>query len=137
MTLTEIAQQIKDVNKNIILIYAFNGTGKTRLSVEYKDLTKSQNSGNHSGIYYNAFSEELFNQDNETLEIKIKYCNLNQYHNYLTENIILDELAPFKPKYGFKFNSTEAEKGIESITFFIKGEEDNPIKISRGEERIF
>ena len=33
-TLTEIAQTLKDANKKVQLIYAFNGTGKTRLSRE-------------------------------------------------------------------------------------------------------
>jgi wobble nucleotide-excising tRNase len=31
----------------------------------------------------------------------------------------------------------DLEKGIKSVTFFIEGKEDVPIKISRGEERIF
>ena len=34
-SLTKIAQQLKD-NARIQLIYAFNGTGKTRLSREFK-----------------------------------------------------------------------------------------------------
>ena len=37
-SLTEIAQQLKDANKKVQLIYAFNGTGKTRLSREFKQL---------------------------------------------------------------------------------------------------
>lgn len=30
-TLIEVAQQLKSTNKKVQLIYAFNGTGKTRL----------------------------------------------------------------------------------------------------------
>ena len=37
-SLREIAQQLKDANKKVQLIYAFNGTGKTRLSCAIKDL---------------------------------------------------------------------------------------------------
>ena len=37
-TLTEIAQTLKDASKKVQLIYAFNGTGKTRLSREFKEL---------------------------------------------------------------------------------------------------
>jgi len=29
-TVTEIAQELKDTKENIVLIYAFNATGKTR-----------------------------------------------------------------------------------------------------------
>ena len=38
MELKEVVEEIK--KENIVLIYAFNGTGKTRLSVEYKNMTK-------------------------------------------------------------------------------------------------
>ena len=41
MDYKQIAQDIKDANESIFLIYAFNGTGKTQLSVSYKDITKS------------------------------------------------------------------------------------------------
>ena len=37
-SLTEIAQQLRASDKKIQLIYAFNGTGKTRLSREFKQL---------------------------------------------------------------------------------------------------
>lgn len=58
-TINEIAQEIKDSKQPIVLIYAFNSTGKTKLSVEYKNLTKNDD-GTHSGVYYNAYSEDLF-----------------------------------------------------------------------------
>ena len=37
-SLNEIAGELKDNNKKVQLIYAFNGTGKTRLSREFKNL---------------------------------------------------------------------------------------------------
>lgn len=70
-TLTEIAQQLKDTNKKVQLIYAFNGSGKTRLSREFKDLIapKNNDEGAESNlikvIYYNAFTEDLFYRDND------------------------------------------------------------------------
>jgi hypothetical protein len=76
-TLTEIAQQLKDANKKVQLIYAFNGTGKTRLSREFKELLESeitQEDGNEEDaselsskhiLYYNAFTEDLFYWDND------------------------------------------------------------------------
>jgi len=63
--INDIATKLVDLKKNINLIYAFNGTGKTRLSVAYKDVTKNNNGGSHSGVYYNAYSEDLFNWDND------------------------------------------------------------------------
>jgi hypothetical protein len=41
-SLTEIAQQLKANKEPIILIYAFNSTGKTQLCVEYKNITKTE-----------------------------------------------------------------------------------------------
>ena len=51
MNINEIAEQIRTGSSKIILIYAFNAVGKTRLSVAYKDATKQHNGGNHAGVY--------------------------------------------------------------------------------------
>ena len=54
MSELEIAKQLYENQENIILIYAFNATGKTRLSVAYKDHTKAVN--NNTGA---SFSLEI------------------------------------------------------------------------------
>ena len=73
-SLTEIAQTLKDSAKKVQLIYAFNGTGKTRLSrifrllVDPKFAEEEQEAQEASGIkimYYNAFTEDLFYWDND------------------------------------------------------------------------
>ncbi len=140
--IAEIADELHQLKEKVVLIYAFNGTGKTRLSVAYKDHTKADNAGNHSGVYYNAFSEDLFTWENEgDFRLNIHPSSLNQFHSELTEEAIRTKLIPYGPKYDFRFKSFEdTEKGIESISFFpVKDGEiiDQPIKISRGEERIF
>ncbi|PWA05252.1 AAA family ATPase [Flavobacterium psychrotolerans] len=146
-TITEIAQELKDIKEKIILVYAFNATGKTRLSVEYKNITKNPNNGRHSGVYYNAFSEDLFVWDNdephnnENIKLDIIPSSLNQFHSLLLDTDILEEtLSLYQPRYKFKLNLYEdedREKGIHSIKFYLSDENTNPIKISRGEERIF
>lgn len=45
-TLKEIAQTLKNTEKKVQLIYAFNGVGKTRLSREFKELIAPKNEGN-------------------------------------------------------------------------------------------
>ncbi len=140
MKIKEIAEELFNFKENIILVYALNSTGKTRLSVAYKDYTKEQNEGNHTGVYYNAFSEDLFVWDNDNLKLNVLTSNLSQFHSFLIEDdtIIREKLEPYCPKYNFKLNSHQnPEDGIEYITFFIEDNEDKPIKISRGEERIF
>lgn len=146
MSLTEIANQLKGLNENIILIFAFNATGKTRLSVAYKDATKDLGTGKHSGVYYNAFSEDLFvwdnDEDNDGVNIRLNILpsSLNKFHSFLYENdeSVMGKLAMYAPSYRFRFNPYEnIEDGIESVTFFVEDDEETSIKISRGEERIF
>jgi hypothetical protein len=80
-TLAEIAQQLRDANKKVQLIYAFNGVGKTRLSRKFKELiAPKDNSGEGDAgqpwlsreriLYYNAFTEDLFYWDND-LELDV------------------------------------------------------------------
>jgi wobble nucleotide-excising tRNase len=144
MTELDIAKQLFENQENIILIYAFNATGKTRLSVAYKNFTKEVNEGNHIGVYYNAFSEDLFvwendeENDNANIHLNVLFSSLSQFHSFFEEKDIEEKLAMYNPKYKFTFNYNEdPEKGIESVTFYINEENQTPIKISRGEERIF
>ncbi|MGG1654278.1 AAA family ATPase [Paenibacillus sp. NRS-1783] len=87
VSLTDIAQTLKDAKHKtkakgasesdvtVQLIYAFNGTGKTRLSREFKLLiapnvdsnTEIEESEviNKKILYYNAFTEDLFYWDND------------------------------------------------------------------------
>lgn len=142
-TLKEIAQQLYANKEPIILIYAFNSTGKTQLCVEYKNLTKTE-SNKHTGVYYNAYSEDLFKwdndegNDNENLRLVITPSSLNPYFSSIIEtpDLLEEKLARYLPKYTYTFDiNKDSEIGIDAIRFS-KGDKHN-IKISRGEERIF
>lgn len=146
-----IAKKIAHAKERITLIYAFNATGKTRLSVAYKDATKDK-SGAHTGVYYNAYSEDLFVWDNNikngetNIQLDIRESSLNHFHSLLTEDDIRDKLNRFRPNYRFEFIPHDnPEDGIKSVMFFHEVTDSNdpnkidkvPFKISRGEERIF
>lgn len=140
----DLAKQLFENQESIILLYAFNATGKTRLSVAYKNFTKSENEEKHTGLYYNAYSEDLFVWENdeenynENIRLNILFSSLSQFHSFIAEKDIDEKLAIYNPKFKFCFNLHEnMERGIESVTFFIDEENQTPIKISRGEERIF
>lgn len=163
MDYKSLAQEIKDAQENIFLIYAFNGTGKTQLSVAYKEITKKGEE--HTGVYYNAYSEDLFvwdndePHDNKDIKLTVVASTINKYHSYMIEteieansgnliNPIQKKLKFYNPRYSFRINRyyldeektiIDEEKGIESFSFFSKEDIDQkyPIKISRGEERIF
>lgn len=76
-SLNEIAQKLRDTDKKVLLIYAFNGVGKTRLSCEFKELISPKNPDDELEdakikiLYYNAFTEDLFYWDNDLNEDKI------------------------------------------------------------------
>lgn len=86
VSLTDIAEQLKNAKHKtkskeaiesdvrVQLIYAFNGTGKTRLSREFKELvapkvvaedTELEEAIGKNILYYNAFTEDLFYWDND------------------------------------------------------------------------
>lgn len=75
-SLNEIAQKLRDTDKKVLLIYAFNGIGKTRLSREFKELISPKNPDDELEdakikiLYYNAFTEDLFYWDNDLNEDK-------------------------------------------------------------------
>lgn len=147
----EIAATLRGAKENVVLVYAFNATGKTRLSVAYKDATKRED-GSHSGVYYNAYSEDLFvwqndpENDGTPIRLDIRRCSLNRFHSSLTEDNVRDKLNRFKPGYRFEFiPHDDPEDGIQAVSFFQEEADPNDpsniskvaFKISRGEERIF
>lgn len=149
---SEVAGAILKAKERIVLVYAFNATGKTRLSVAYKDATKDKKTGAHTGVYYNAYSEDLFvwqndpENDGTPIRLDIRKCSLNKFHSALTEDNVRDKLNRFKPAYRFEFIPyADPEDGIQAVSFFqeVPDPADANIvakvayKISRGEERIF
>ena len=146
-SLTEIAQQLKDSNKKVQLIYAFNGTGKTRLSREFKLLLLSDIEDNaeeqldvfnRNILYYNAFTEDLFYWDNGELKLKIQPNNFTDWvlANETKEKDVIDNFQRYTDdKLTPKFNTNFSE-----VTFsFQRGndEREDNIKISKGEESSF
>ena len=146
-TLTEIAQALKDANKKVQLIYAFNGTGKTRLSREFKELiapkdakAEEREESKNKILYYNAFTEDLFYWDNDlnadtNRKLKIQPNDFTDWvlRDQGQENNIIAHFQHYTsdklmPRFNEQFNE---------ITFSIAaGNEDtiDNIKISKGEE---
>ncbi|EMF79913.1 AAA domain protein [Leptospira weilii serovar Topaz str. LT2116] len=166
-TLTDIAKQLKDADKKVQLIYAFNGTGKTRLSREFKQLVAPKNnrdeadqaeSSRNKILYYNAFTEDLFYWDNDLekdTEPKLKIQS-NSFTDWILKdqgqdrNIITnfqhytnEKLTPrFNEAYTVK-DKNEQEvivKEFSEVTFSLtRGNEERSgnLKISKGEESNF
>lgn len=150
-SLTEIAQQLKNKNKKVQLIYAFNGNGKTMLSREFKSLmepekdtdTEQRKLSSKKVIYYNAFTEDLFYWDNDLdndVDLKLKI-----YQNSFTDWVLNDQgqemnVTKLFQKYTNKALTPNFNQDFTEVTFsFEKGDDDQShnIKISKGEESSF
>ena len=145
-TIEDIAPKLSENNADVQLLYGFNSVGKPRLSIAYKNVTKDKD-GTHTGIYYNAYSEDLFvwNNDIENDEANIRLTvlpsRLSEFHAVLSENKVHAKLKPYRPGFDFRYNMhQDVQRGIDSISFFPAGTQPGdvpPMKLSRGEERIF
>lgn len=165
-TLTEIAEQLKGANKKVQLIYAFNGSGKTLLSREFKSLIAPKANSGDGGddaepsrnkiLYYNAFTEDLFYWDNDlTLDAEPK---LRIQPNSFTDWVLKDQgqdmnvIATFQrytnDKLTPRFNEERKHdetgevvaKAFSEVTFSLErgnGEHSGNVKISKGEESNF
>lgn len=160
-TLTEIAKTLRASKKKVQLIYAFNGSGKTRLSREFKELIAPKNPENIEEenkikiLYYNAFTEDLFYWDNDLdadteRKLKIQPNNFTkwvleeqgQVNNIVThfQHYTNDKLTPL---FNAEYTTTDKDgknviiKANSEISFSIDGgneERIENIKISKGEE---
>lgn len=124
----------------VLLIYAYNRTGKTRLSMEFKNTGKRKTKKNPSGtpdtLYFNAYTEDLFTWENDLDGDTVRYLQLNPDSTFFNglKDLALDEtIAGYLSRYAdFDFDIDYSEWRVS----FRKGETDN-IKISRGEQNIF
>lgn len=158
-TLTEIALQLKNANKKVQLIYAFNGTGKTRLSREFKQLIAPKTNDEEGDVetdilgasrnkilYYNAFTEDLFYWDNDLAgdaEYKLK-IQPNTYTSWLL-TLLKDlgqdgNIVHYFQRYASDKLTPHFSTNFDQVTFSLArgNEEDSShIKLSKGEESNF
>lgn len=164
-SLAGIAHKLKNTDKKVQLIYAFNGTGKTRLSRALKNLIafKSDDAdevepSRRKFLYYNAFTEDLFYWDNDLeadTEPKLK-IQPNSFTTWILKdqgqdrNIITnfqryanDKLTPaFNEEYRVKGDDGKeiVVPAFSEVTFSLERGDDTAsgkIKISKGEESNF
>ena len=150
--LTGIAQQLKEANKKVQLIYAFNGTGKTRLSREFKQQIDPKPEGDDAPsseladkkiLYYSAFTEDLFYWDNDLgldAEPKLK-IQPNSFTKWVLEEQGQDQsIATMFQHYTTEKLTPHFSADFSSVSFsFERGnqQQEPHIKISKGEESNF
>ncbi|MFM0720554.1 AAA family ATPase [Paraburkholderia strydomiana] len=156
--LNAVASHLREklAEKKYVLLFAYNGTGKTRLSMEFKDLGK--NGDSRDTLYFNAFTEDLFYWDNDLEGDAKREFRLNTTSRFFSGllgtaiDAKIRSLLHRHVDFDFKIKTKEIEIKEEdqlvkqTITYVsferevLVGGTSNTvedIKISRGEENIF
>jgi wobble nucleotide-excising tRNase len=148
-TLGNIAEKLDKNNRKVQLIYAFNGTGKTRLSQIFKNLIISQRKDDkennaaltrHNILYYNAFTEDLFAWNNDKHQEGEHQLIIQP--NSFTDWILKDQgqdqnIVRYFQSYTHQRLQPHFNEDFSAITFSLAGDNDqriDNIKISKGEE---
>lgn len=151
-TLEEIAGELRKSDKKVQLIYAFNGTGKTRLSRAFKELIAPKNESDEENagleskkiLYYNAYTEDLFYWDNDLgndINIKLKI-----HPNEFTEWVFVEQgqeqnvINNFQTYINNEALTPKFNEDFSEVTFSLRrgnDEDTENIKISKGEESNF
>ena len=153
-SLSDIAVRFRSDLKDLdfVLLYAYNGTGKTRLSMEFKDRGKKGGQDKRDTLYFNSYTEDLFHWDNDlehdadrVLKINAESNFFNGFRQLALEDKIFEYLqryATFDFKIDYEKWEISFSKEIPNPAY--RPESDQPetivqsnIKVSRGEENIF
>lgn len=146
--LPALVAHLRSLDKKYILLFAYNGTGKTRLSMDFRQAGKQfDGEGNVTArdtLYFNAFTEDLFFWDNDLANDAQRVLKLNRdskFFDGLEELEMDNKIRPLLHQYAdfnFKidyenglviFERQEIVDGTAQIV--------DHIKVSRGEENLF
>ena len=160
--LEDVAQNMRDIlnDKKRILLYGYNGTGKTRLSGAFKDLGKEVNADGETiqrdTLYFNAFTEDLFHWDNDLENDQQRVLELNDDSTFFdclrdfSMDVKIGKLLERYADFSFKIQYERKRKAVPpdtidevlqpAVVFYREKDQDGapiPIKVSRGEESLF
>ena len=140
---------------DLLFLFAYNGIGKTRLSMTFKDRLKKKNRNNPEVLYFNAFTEDLFTWDNDLSGDQLRFLKVNAESRFINglQGLALEgrihEIIEKYAKFNFKIDYREWKISFSRTVKNMKYHPENPhntepefvtqefIKISRGEEMIF
>jgi len=154
--LQEVATYLRGLDKKYILLFGYNGTGKTRLSMEFKDVGK--NGADRDTLYFNAYTEDLFSWDNDIELDTHRVLLLNKDSRFfagIQEQDMENKIRPILHRYAdfnflidYKYRKKNAQGNDDGPEYWavnfireelVAGTVQNIeyIKISRGEENVF
>lgn len=155
LSMNRLVQRLRSdlKDKDFILLYAYNGTGKTRLSMAFKDAGKKEitrpmtvndavdqaltiTEVQGDTLYFNAYTEDLFHWDNDLENDSERCLKINSGSKFFSgfkELAIEEKIRPYLHRYA----DYEFIIDYENWTISFSREDAENIKVSRGEENIF
>lgn len=150
-SLRDIAEEIRGIKNKVQLVYAFNGTGKTRLSREFRLLVAPKDVDNEEEpglkiLYYNAYTEDLFTWDNDLdgdsdRKLVIRPNGFTRMaFQFLREQGQDFNIVSHFQRYTDPFITPQFSEDFSEVAFSMQRGNDDPIynlKVSKGEESSF
>lgn len=153
-TLRGLVNRLRDDlrTEDFVLLYAYNGIGKTRISMAFKDKGKQGGKDKRDTLYFNAFTEDLFYWDNDLENDTTRVLQMNSESKFfsgfrelaLEEKIFgyLERYVQFDFKFDYENWNVTFSQRIKNSRYRVGSDESefvtqDYIKISRGEENIF
>jgi wobble nucleotide-excising tRNase len=155
LSMNRLVQRLRSdlKDKDFVLLYAYNGTGKTRLSMAFKDAGKKEitrpmtvndavdqaltiTEVQGDTLYFNAYTEDLFHWDNDLENDSERCLKINSGSKFFSgfkELAIEEKIRPYLHRYA----DYEFIIDYENWTISFSREDAENIKVSRGEENIF
>lgn len=143
-TLENLVVRLRDDlnNKSYVLLYAYNSTGKTRLSMAFKE--KGKMGDDRDTLYFNAYTEDLFHWDNDLDADTNRLITINSKSRFFIgfkELALEEKIFSYLNRYSdLDFNIDYKNWTISFLKEVKVGNKTNKIeniKVSRGEENIF
>ena len=134
---THLRERLQD--SNYLLLFAYNGTGKTRLSMAFKEAGKA--AGEADTLYFNAFTEDLFSWDNDRRVLRLNADS--RFFAGLSELEMDTRIRPLLQRYADFDFTIDTDTDTWTVAFEREIDRNGAaetvanIKISRGEENTF
>lgn len=142
--LPALAKHLRGVlrQKKYVLLFAYNGTGKTRLSMAFKN--EGKRGDKRDTLYFNAFTEDLFGWNNDLegdSDRELRMNTASRFFDGLQELEMENRIRPLLSRYADYDFRIDYEQGavifMREATAGENMEVVDHIKVSRGEENLF
>ena len=99
---TRLRDDLTSGNQDFVMLYAYNGTGKTRLSMDFQETGKRKNGNKPDTLYFNAFTEDLFSWDNDLAGDSLRVLRINSASRFFAgfkELALEEKIFPYLERY--------------------------------------